>query len=342
MHALTTFQADTPLDGQVRPSLAVASAAADQAAGRRTFDDYRSRLAANTRRRQDGDLALFAQFLATVRVTTGDLASEPSAWAGITWGLVQAFVAWMLREGYSIGSINVRLATVKAYAKHAARAGALTPQAYALIRTVAGYRHSEGRNVDAQRKQTRVGDKKAEPVTITPEQAAQLKAQPPETPQGRRDALLMCLLLDHGLRVGEIAALPANCIDLKRGRITFYREKVDKLQTHKLTADTFRAASDYLARDAPAAGTLLRGSRKNGTLNGPMGARNITRRVRVLGEALGISGLSAHDCRHYWATRAMERGTDVKTLQEAGGWNSPAMPLRYAAAAEIANDGVKL
>jgi hypothetical protein len=32
----------------------------------------------------------------------------------------------------------------------------------------------------------------------------------------------------------------------------------------------------------------------------------------------------------------------IKALQDAGGWNSPNRPLRYAESAEIANDGVKL
>jgi len=84
------------------------------------------------------------------------------------------------------------------------------------------------------------------------------------------------------------------------------------------------------------------GSRKGGILQGAMSDRAITDRVRVLGERLGIEGLSAHDCRHYWATSAIKGGTDIKSLQDAGGWSSPAMPLRYAASGKVANKGVKL
>jgi hypothetical protein len=40
--------------------------------------------------------------------------------------------------------------------------------------------------------------------------------------------------------------------------------------------------------------------------------------------------------------RAIRNGTDVKSLQDAGGWSSPAMPVRYAESAAIANQGVKL
>ena len=254
---------------------------------------------------------------------------------------MQGFVAWQVTAGYAIGSINVRLATVKAYCKLALQAGAIPPEAFAMIKTVAGYRHAEGRHVDEARPVTRKGAKKAEAVTITPELAMRLKRQP-NTAQGHRDALILCLLLDHGLRVGELASLQVVHFHLRAGTFTFYRSKVDKTQTHQLTPDTRAAARAYLKQDAPATGPLLRGSRKGGELQGAMTTRAITGRVEALGAAVGIEGLSAHDCRHYWATTAMRAGTDIKALQDAGGWASPAMPLRYAESARIANQGVKL
>ena len=88
---------------------------------------------------------------------------------------------------------------------------------------------------------------------------------------------------------------------------------------------------------------LLRRSMKNEELGAAgMTARAVTARVRLLGERLGIAGLSAHDCRHYWATSAARHGTDPFVLQEAGGWSSLAMPRRYVEENEIANEGVRL
>ncbi len=46
--------------------------------------------------------------------------------------------------------------------------------------------------------------------------------------------------------------------------------------------------------------------------------------------------------RHYWATSATRGGTDLKSLQDAGGWKSPAMPMRYVESQAVANKGVKL
>ena len=62
-------------------------------------------------------------------------------------------------------------------------------------------------------------------------------------------------------------------------------------------------------------------------------------RVRVLGARIGVEGLSAHDCRHYWATYWADK-VDVLRLQEAGGWSSLAMPRRYIEESEVANEGM--
>ena len=315
---------------------------ANNYASQNVFTDYQQRLSANTRRRQSDDLALFATYLAAAGgvLNADDLLHNPNAWQGITYGLVDGFVRWMLVEGYAIGSINVRLSTVKAYCKRVAKAGVISSAEYALINLVTGYRHAEGRNIDQRREITRRGSKKAVAVSISPSQAAQLKKQP-DMPQGRRDALLMCLLLDHGLRCGEAEGLTMQSINLSDGTLIFYREKVDKTQTHQLTRDTLMAAFRYFQVCTPSE-KLLMGSRKGGAVCGVMSERAITDRVKVLGKVIGLEGLSAHDCRHYWATAAVKGGTDIKSLQDAGGWNSPAMPLRYVESAIIANQGVKL
>jgi integrase len=316
---------------------------ANQAAARSRFADYRSRRAMQTLRRQDSDLLLFREFLERVKVRTGDLSHDPGAWRVITWGLVEAFIKWQLQAGYAIPSINVHLSSVKTYARLAMQAGTLTPQEYALIRAVQGYTFREQTRIDQRRPVKRIGLKKQEPIKLTPEQAAALKQQP-ENPQGRRDTLLICLLLDHGLRVGELAAITTRDIDFGDFTLRFYRPKVSKEQVHRLSDDTRRAlAACVTAGELDQNGLLLRRSLKSEELGeSGMSERAITGRVRFLGEKLGVAGLSAHDCRHFWATSAARHGTDPFALQEAGGWSSLAMPRRYIEDNKIANDGVKL
>lgn len=328
-------------------AMRIAAVAADHAAAGHVFADYLQRRAANTVRRQRADLQCFADFLAAAGVVPApaghQLQTDSAAWQGVSWGLVEAFREWQLRQGYAMGSVNVRLSTVKTYARLAGQAGAIDVGALALIRTVAGYSRREARQVDERRAQRRLGLKKATAVPLTKDQAEALKDQP-ASPQGRRDAVIMALLLDHGLRVGEVAALRVGDVDLQMGTLHFYRQKVDKAQTHRLTADALRSLCAWFEGNrTPPAGPLLRASRKNGELaETGMSARAITARVRLLGEAIGVAGLSAHDCRHYWATRAAGQGTDPFALQEAGGWNSLAMPRRYIEAAKVANERVRL
>lgn len=331
-------------------NLIAAGQIANRHAAAAVFEDYLLRKSTNTRRRQGADLALFAAFLngAGLALNKNMLQAEPASWVGVTWGLVESFKRWMVAEGYAVASVNSRISTIKTYAQLAFKAGAIGETEAALIRAVEGYSHKDGRHLDAARPVARRGAKKASAVAITTEQARALKAQP-DTPQGRRDALLMCLLLDHGLRCGEVAALEVSSIDIKAGTMTFYRQKVDKVQTHRLTSDTLRAAfAWFTSGDAPQTGPLLRASQGRGggrdhwkDLDKPgMSERAITKRVRALGSGIGLAGLSAHDCRHYWATRASRAGVDTLRLMQAGGWTSPAMPARYVEDSQIANEGL--
>jgi integrase len=120
--------------------------------------------------------------------------------------------------------------------------------------SIKGYAHREAANVNLKRvlaeRRVRIGIKKAEPTWLTSEQADQLMAQP-DTPLGRRDAFLMCLLLEHGLRVGEVTDLKVADLDLNERLLTFYRPKVHKIQAHRLTDRTYLADRAYLEMDAP-------------------------------------------------------------------------------------------
>jgi len=309
------------------------------------FTDFRLLKAKNTLKRHDSDLALFAEFLNTRGVEVGDLKTDSNAWKGITWGLVAAFQAWLLSRGYAVSSVNVKVSTVKTYAKLAFKAGVLDASDYALIRSVEGYAKKEYKRIDDKRRaaglDTRIGSKKSDAVSLTWAKAKKLKDQP-DTPQGRRDALLMCLLLDHGLRVSEVAGLKVEDFDLDLNVFIFYRIKTDKTSKHKPTADTLQAAHAYLENDANESGTLFRGSYnkgdpelwRKGELTGVMSERAISKRVRLLGKKIGIENLSPHDCRHYAATKYAKSKT-IRELMDIFGWNSTAMAGRYIKSASV-------
>jgi integrase len=326
-----------------KPTIAQIGQSENSISASNAFRDYQERIDPNTLLRQEYDIALFCKYIKSknIIINKEELLANPIAWSDIAHGIIDSFAKWMVKEGFAIGSVNIRLSTVKTYFNLAAKAGYVQHDEAIKAHFVKGYSYKQGLNVDERREIKRIGDKKAQPITLTKEQIALLKEHP-DIPQGRRDALLMCLLLDHGLRCGEVADLTKDNIQLTSGILTFYREKTKDGDKHKLTSDTLVALMRYFEVYQPT-GKLLAGSRKDGELEGEMSRRAITKRVRTLGKLiLGIENLSAHDCRHAWVEAAIRGGTDIKSLQDAGGWSSPAMPLRYASKAEIANKGVKL
>lgn len=315
--------------------------AANRVASRHAFTEYQNRKSSNTTRRQKADLYLFKTFLKSAKMEIDDLYSRPEEWRNITWGLVKSFLNWQLQQGYAIDSVNVRLATVKRYAELAAQAGYITPEGLIMIKTVKGFHGAEKVHIDEKRDKKRVGKKKAQSVTLNNVQVQILKNSHEDTPQGHRDRLMMCLFLDLGLRAEEMALLTAGAFDLDNGTVTFYRPKVNKTQIHNLTDDCIKAMQvykSYMSGDPNE--PLLRGSLKNGQLtHSGLLATSISDRVHKIGKDNGIN-LRAHDGRHTWATRASREGANILDLQEAGGWNSLAMPRRYIEQSEIANQGI--
>ncbi|MBX5448453.1 tyrosine-type recombinase/integrase [Thermogemmatispora sp.] len=321
---------------------------ADLYAQHEVFARYHRRQAHNTRIRQLWDLKAFATFCleAGARATgvslqtdvatlTQALFLEASTWRFVSAGLIQLFLSWMERRGYAIDTMNVRLSTLKRYCRLAADAGVLSQEELYRISRVQGYRHKEGRQIDRQRPISRRGPKKAEPNMLTEEQVAWLKhCHDTSTPQGRRARVILCLLLDLGLRVGELVALQVKDVQLSRGLLRFYREKVDKEQTHRLSADCLQALHAYLP-DVAGERYLFPGYKGR-----HISPRLVEYLLKDLGDQLGIDHLSPHDCRHYWATYHARRQRNLAQLQQAGGWNSPAMVLRYYVASEIANEGL--
>jgi len=369
-----------PTNAIQKSRLGRAGQAANRAAADYIFADYRQRRASNTIRTQTAALLLWVQYLVAVgaadelvleaeawasasfdnkRQTALNEYAEtqqvplplvysahycqhvPVAWRGVTWGLVEGFVKWLLNRGYSLTTINNRLSAVKVYTRLAAKAGVIPHTDQALIREVRGYGSTEGKRVNKKRSKKRIGYKKEDAIVLTASQARLLKTNHPPTPQGIRDRLLFCLFLDLGLRASEVANLTVE--DLAEPRyITVYRQKTDTVDKMAQSADLLAALTDY-RRYMRNNGTLLRGSRKNGKLTDDiMSIRAISARVKLLGhDILGIWELSPHDLRHTWATQAAKESNPF-VLRDAGGWTNMQTPSRYVERAKIVNKGIQL
>ncbi len=323
------------------------------AADNTRFEDLHSRMSANTIKSYHKALERFREFL-SARMEIGDLFNDIQAWRSIRWGMVEGLKRSMVKQGFTPATINQTLSVIRIHAKEAVKANTMSRTEYAVLCTVEGYSQQAGRKMDMHRSRNnipiRIGKKPpARTVILSEMDANKLKLQY-DTPQGRRDTLLLCLLLDHGLRRGEVHILKAENTwiaiedDKEVGYFKFYRPKVDKYQTHRMSSDTLVAYKRYVNNgDCPETGYLIRSSNKNGTLGKPgMSCGAIYERVAELGQVQGIEGLSPHVCRHYYITVALRNKSNPSDLQQAAGWNSQSMLTIYRDDNAVANDGVNL
>src|SRR5712692_7558549 len=156
-------------------SLAGISAKAEEFSKATRLTRYHEGLRDETIRRQKTDLLTFARFLASIGTQAGDFYNDLNAWQGIRAGLLEAFIEWQKLQGYAIGTINVRLATLKAYCHLAYEVGILDVDTHTHIQGVKGIQRKQARNIDARRATTRIGAKKAQAVDIPVELLYKLK-----------------------------------------------------------------------------------------------------------------------------------------------------------------------
>jgi integrase len=337
------------LVGTFDERLALAGRAANAAFHHDVFAAYRATCRPNTLLRHDYDLRSFSAFLSSfgVQRSAEALASTPEAWRGMTYGILSAFRRGLEEKGESVGTIKGRVATLHQYCRLAGPppqgAGILSAEELAAILAVKGYSGKAARNLDEDRKRrgvaTRVGLKKASFTVITAEQAEILKhtttPAPPlqRFPRDRdqllaaRDALMLCLFIEHALRCGELVALDVESIDLQRKTLTIYSEKTNTTNVHRLQERTEAAARVYLQQLGKDSGPLFEGYSAQ-----RITTRAVNKRVGVLGELLGFTKkrLSPHDLRHFFTFDALEQGLSLDLVQGIGGWASPYMPLLYA------------
>jgi len=153
----------------------------------------------------------------------------------------------------------------------------------------------------------------------TQEYRALLRACAHET----RDAAIVELILQTGIRLSEVARLTIHDIELplrinrdpaNTGSIVI-QGKGRKQRTLPLNYKACRAIKAWLAirPDIPDPALFVTKFRE------PMGPRAIQRAVQKYLREAGIKHASVHSLRHTFATHHVARGTDLRTVQEALG-----------------------
>lgn len=265
-------------------------------------------------------------------------------WSTVTANDVRDYKNYLLyRRGCSVTTTNQTIFIIRSYAGIAAAAGNLSESEYLKMQQIKGIRDTEAERIDQKRPVTRIGTKKADTTVITKYQAEQLKHGQPDTLRGRRDAFMMSILLDHGLRIVDVINLTADNIDMENRLISVHTQKTGTDLNLGMTDDVYNAAAAYFEAYQPINNqTIWTGVNKHGTAQGTFSKHSAQMRIHELGENLGLQNFSAHDCRHYWVTAADRGGSSLLAIVEAGGWKSTAMPVRYINKNKVSNINVKL
>ena len=149
------------------------------------------------------------------------------------------------------------------------------------------------------------------------EEVDRLLAQPDRTrPAGARDRAMLELLYASGLRVSELVALPASAVDGRLG-IVRVRGKGDKERIVPVGQRAQEALGVYLGGARTA---LLRKRQSRDLFVTPRGKR-MTRQgfwklLARYAAAAGLRDVHPHTLRHSFATHLLERGADLRAVQE--------------------------
>jgi integrase/recombinase XerC len=150
-----------------------------------------------------------------------------------------------------------------------------------------------------------------------------LEAPPADTPLGLRDRAILETLYSGGLRVSELTGLNAADVDLDSGLATV-RGKGKRERLALLGAPALEALKSWLPHRQSYAAN---GRQQAAVFLNKRGTRLTSRSVgRMLEKYLDLAGLdprtSPHTLRHSFATHMLDRGADIRSVQELLGHRS--------------------
>ena len=229
---------------------------------------------------------------------------EPEAAAISTLDL-RGYVAAMHEAGYAKSSIARRMASLRSFFRFAQREG-----------HVAANPAKPLRNPRPER---------VLPHCLTTDEIQRLLEAPSSRrPLGLRDRAILETMYSAGMRVGELVALRDQDLDLESG-LARVRGKGRKERLSHLGSYAIKALRQWLSVRQLAAPDAAGGGAP--VFTNRFGRRLTTRSVgRMLEKLLAETGLdqrtTPHTLRHSFATHLLDRGADIRSVQELLGHKS--------------------
>ena len=211
---------------------------------------------------------------------------------------IRAFLAFLKEWPYSKSSISRKLACIRSFFKYLSRENVLKANPAASVSTPKR-------------------EKRLPKFLDAGEVTSLLEAPSKNTWEEKRDKAILETLYSSGLRVSELVGLNHDDVDFFSGLVRV-RGKGKKERIVPLGELALRAIQDYLAAKPSKDGEP--GSKKHLYINrsgGRLTDRSVRRMIRKYARRIALrKEVSPHMLRHSFATHMLDRGADLRSVQE--------------------------
>jgi integrase/recombinase XerC len=269
--------------------------------------EFGRNLSSHSRRAYECDVQTFFEYMGS----DGDPASELDV-DSLGRRELRTYMIWLGDRGLAKSTIARRLAGLRSFFKFLKREGFAAKDPTADLR--------------APKKTQKL------PQFLSVDDVLTLLTAPgPEDPYPNRDRALLEILYAAGVRVGELASLELNDLELSAdGGLLKVTGKGSKQRLAPIGVGTVRILETYLSTERH---QLDKGRTKRVFLNknfGPLSVRSMRRMVeRYIARAGLPPWVSPHTLRHSFATHLLDNGADLRSVQELLGHSSLATTQIY-------------
>jgi integrase/recombinase XerC len=254
----------------------------------------------------DSDVSqLLAFAAANLRISRSEIAPDD-----LDLGIIRLFMAELYRQGQSRASVARKLSALRTFVRFLKREGWIESDPAALA--------------VSPRREIKV------PAHLSVDEMSQLLETPDTSePLGRRDRAMLELFYASGLRLSELVGLDLEDVNLN-GRIVRVMGKGSKERLVPFNDSAKTAVRAWLRDRATLCGSKrvdalfvnFRGTRLSG--------RSVQRLVAKYVTACSTRfGISPHALRHSFATHLLQRGADLRAIQELLGHVQLSTTQRY-------------